>query len=114
MIGTSPPITYDRMFQALADPYRRGFVEHLSRKPASVKELAASADVGLPAVLKHLRILEDGGLVASEKTGRVRTYRMRKDAFAAINAWIDQRQSEMNLAFDRLAALMAEFTEEED
>lgn len=113
MNGTAPSIPFDRMFQALADPYRRGFVEHLARKPASVKELAASVDVGLPAVLKHLRILEDGGLVASEKTGRVRTYRMRKDAFADINRWIDQRQAEMNLAFDRLAALMAELPEED-
>ncbi|CAN7634643.1 ArsR/SmtB family transcription factor [Rhizobium sp. LjRoot254] len=114
MNGTSPSISFDRMFQALADPNRRGFVEHLARKPASVKELAASADVGLPAVLKHLRILEDGGLVMSEKTGRVRTYRMQKDAFAAINAWIDQRQAAMNLAFDRLVALMAELPEEEE
>jgi DNA-binding transcriptional ArsR family regulator len=105
---------FDRMFQALADPYRRGFVEQLARGPASVKELAAPADVGLPAVLKHLRILEDGGIVVSEKIGRVRTYRMQQQAFGAVNRWIEQRQSEMNAAFDRLAALMAEIPEEKD
>jgi DNA-binding transcriptional ArsR family regulator len=108
------PIRFDRIFQSLADPYRRSFVEQLTRGPASVKELAAPADVGLPAVLKHLRILEESGIVLSEKIGRVRTYRMQTDAFAAVNAWIDQRQSEMNTAFDRLASLMADMPEERD
>ena len=82
----------DRMFQSLADPYRRGFVERLSRGAATVSELAAPIDVGLPAVLKHLRILEDGGIVVSEKLGRVRTYRMRPEGFLQINRWIEQRQ----------------------
>jgi DNA-binding transcriptional ArsR family regulator len=105
---------FDRMFQALADPYRRRFVEQLARGPASVKELAAPAEVGLPAVLKHLRILEEGGIVVSEKAGRVRTYRMCEHAFGAISGWIEQRQVEMNAAFDRLAALMADIPEEKD
>ena len=108
------PQNFDRIFQALADPYRRGFVERLSRGPASVTELAEPADVGLPAVLKHLRILEEGGIVVSEKNGRVRTYRMAENAFAPINGWIGQRQAEMHAAFDRLAILMAEIPEEKD
>jgi DNA-binding transcriptional ArsR family regulator len=108
------PAQFDRMFQALADPYRRRFVEQLAKGPASVTELAAPADVGLPAVLKHLRILEEGGIVVSEKVGRVRTYRMQEHAFGAINGWIEQRQAEMHAAFDRLAALMAEIPEEKD
>lgn len=103
---------FDRVFQALADPYRRGFVERLSRGPATVSELAAPADVGMPAVLKHLRILEEGGIVVSEKLGRVRTYRMQKQGFAAINQWIAQRQAEMHRAVDRLEALMADVPEE--
>jgi len=108
------PAEFDRMFQALADPYRRGFVEQLSKGPASVTELAEPADVGLPAVLKHLRILEESGIVISEKAGRVRTYRMQQQAFGAINQWIEQRQAEMHAAFDRLALLMAETPEEKD
>ncbi len=104
----------DRYFQAMADPYRRGFVERLSKGPASVKELAAPANVQLPAVLKHLRVLEDGGIVVSEKVGRVRTYRMRPDAFNAINNWVEQRQRDMNAAFDRLATAMAQVPEEKD
>ncbi len=104
----------DRYFQAMADPYRRRFIERLSTGPASVKELAGPADVQLPAVLKHLRVLEDGGIVVSEKVGRVRTYRMRPDAFKAMNNWIEQRQRDMNAAFDRLAVAMAEVPEEKD
>ena len=105
---------FDRMFQALADPYRREFVERLAGGPATVTELAAPAIVGLPAVLKHLRILEEGGIVVSEKVGRVRTYRMRESAFSDINDWIAEREAEMHAAFDRLTALMAEIPEEKD
>lgn len=104
----------NRYFQAMADPCRRGFIERLAKGPASVKELAAPADVQLPAVLKHLRLLEDGGIVVSEKVGRVRTYRMRPDAFNAMNNWIEQRQRDMNAAFDRLAIAMAEVPEKKD
>ncbi|MBZ9938548.1 metalloregulator ArsR/SmtB family transcription factor [Mesorhizobium sp. BR1-1-16] len=105
---------FDRLFQALADPYRRGFIERLAKGPASVTELAEPAEVGLPAVLKHLRVLEDSGIVASEKIGRVRTYRIHADAFEDINQWIAQRQADMNAAFDRLAALMAAIPEDKD
>ncbi|MBN8996342.1 MAG: winged helix-turn-helix transcriptional regulator [Rhizobiales bacterium] len=105
---------FDRLFQALADPYRRRFVAQLARGPASVKALAELAEIQLPAVLKHLRVLEEGGVVASQKIGRVRTYRMRPDAFRAVNRWIGQRQAEMNAAFDRLAVLMTVTAEEKD
>ncbi len=108
------PDEFDHMFQALADPYRRSFVERLSNGPATVKELAEPAGVQLPAVLKHLRVLEKGGLVASEKVGRVRTYRMRPDAFGPMSGWIEQRKAAMNAAFDRLETLMSETPEERD
>lgn len=104
----------DRLFQVMADPYRRSFVERLCRGPATVTELAAPADVQLPAVLKHLKILEDGGIVVSEKAGRTRTFRMRPDAFVELSSWIDLRQQELHVAFDRLADLMAEIPEEKD
>ncbi|MCW5627110.1 MAG: winged helix-turn-helix transcriptional regulator [Burkholderiales bacterium] len=105
---------FDRLFQALADPHRRRFIAQLAKGPASVKALAEPAEIQLPAVLKHLRVLEEGGIVVSEKLGRVRTYRMRPDAFRAVNHWIEQRETEMNAAFDRLAALMTEIPEEKD
>jgi len=108
------PSAVDRMFQALADPYRRGFVERLARGPASVSDLAAPVDVQLPAVLKHLRVLEESGIVVSEKRGRVRSYRMRSDAFVMATSWIAQREHDMHAAFDRLAELMAEIPEDKD
>ena len=103
----------DRLFQALADPYRRSLVERLSRGPATVSALAAPTELGLPAVLKQLRILEAGGIVVSAKQGRVRTYRMQPKAFAGVSSWIAQREAEMDQAFDRLEALMAELPEEQ-
>lgn len=105
---------FDQVFRALADPYRRGFIEQLAKGPASASELAAPIEVQLPAVLKHLRVLEESGIVASEKIGRVRTYRMQPDALRTASSWIEQRQREMNSAFDRLAALMAEIPEAKD
>ena len=56
----------DRVFQALADPTRRGMVERLVRGPASVSDLSRPLDMSLPAVLQHLQVLEAAGLVRSE------------------------------------------------
>jgi DNA-binding transcriptional ArsR family regulator len=108
------PLDLDRVFQALADPCRRGFVMRLARGAASVTELAEPAEVQMPAVLKHLRVLEESGIVVSEKVGRVRTYRMRPHAFREISGWIEQREAEMGAAFDRLAELMADVPEHKD
>jgi DNA-binding transcriptional ArsR family regulator len=101
------------MFHALADPYRRSMVERLSRGPASVKQLAGPMDMALPSAVKHLKVLEDGGLVVSKKVGRIRTYNIRPQALASIGKWVKQRETAINQAFDRLAQAMADFPEEE-
>jgi DNA-binding transcriptional ArsR family regulator len=105
---------FDHLFHALADPHRRHMVEHLARGPASVKELAEPIEIGLPSALKHLKVLEDGGLVLSEKTGRVRTYRMRPNALKSISQWVKQREAAMNKAFDRLVQAMKDFPERDE
>lgn len=97
----------DRVFHALADPSRLGIVERLSRGPASVGELAEPLAMALPSVMKHLRVLEDGGLVLSKKTGRVRTYRIQPRALAAIDKWVSQRRAAWDARFDRLDQLLA-------
>lgn len=102
----------DLMFTALADPYRRGMVERLSRGPASVKQLADPMQMALPSAVKHLKVLEDGGLVMSKKAGRVRTFSIRPQALASIGKWVKQREAALNQAFDRLAQAMAEFPED--
>lgn len=105
---------FDRLFQALADPYRRQMVEQLARGPASVKELAQPIEIALPSALKHLKVLEDGGIVRSEKIGRVRTYRIRPQALKAVGQWVKQREAALNKAFDRLARAMSALPEKDD
>lgn len=108
------PQQLDRMFTALADAGRRGMVERLSIGPATVKELAGPANMRLPSALKHLKVLEDGGIVVSRKVGRTRTYNMQPAAFAAIDEWVRKRQTAMNQAFDRLVEAMNEMPKEQD
>lgn len=98
----------DAKFHALSDTTRRALVERLSHGPSSVKELAQPAAVSLPSVLKHLAILEAGGLVHSEKVGRVRTFRIAPDAFADVERWVAERKQSWNTKFDRLDQLLAE------
>lgn len=105
--------TLDRVFSALADPGRRMMVERLCRQPASVKELAEPAGMGLPSALKHLRVLEEGGIVVSSKSGRVRTYAISPTAFGAIQRWVAQREAALNASFDQLERAMLEFPETE-
>lgn len=103
----------DRMFLALADPNRRGMVEQLSEGPATVKQLAAPAGMGLPSAVKHLRVLEEGGIVSSRKVGRSRTYSIEASALRAIGDWVRSREAAWNRAFDQLVAAMQEISEEE-
>src|SRR5262245_56850800 len=108
------PEQFDRLFHALADPNRRSMVEQLARGPATVSELAEPIAIALPSALKHLKVLEDAGIVLSQKAGRVRTYRMRPDALKSVMRWISQREAAMNKAFDRLVQAMTEGPEKED
>ena len=98
----------DLVFQALADPARRGIVERLSRGPATVSELAQPLAMSLPAVMQHLHMLEASGLVRSEKIGRVRTCRIAPDALGRAEGWIAERRSAWERRFDRLGAFLAE------
>jgi DNA-binding transcriptional ArsR family regulator len=110
----SPPLDrfpeLDRVYGALADGSRRAMVERLSRGPASVKELAEPLTMSLPAVLQHLRVLEESGLVRSQKVGRVRTCRLEPAALQQAEQWIADRRS---LWADRLDRL-EEFLDEEE
>jgi DNA-binding transcriptional ArsR family regulator len=98
----------DRVFQALADPTRRGMVERLSRGPASVSEIAEPLDMSLPAVLQHLQLLEASGIVESEKTGRVRTCSLNRKTLQSAEQWIARRRAAWERKFDRLGAVLEE------
>jgi DNA-binding transcriptional ArsR family regulator len=99
MLNDSPVL--DRAFQALSDPVRRRMLARLSRGPASVSELAKPFSISLPAVLQHLKALEESGLVRSEKKGRVRTVRLEPKALSAAESWIAERRAEWEAQLDR-------------
>ena len=92
----------DLAFQALADPTRRAMIERLSRGPVSVSELARPLLMSLPAVMQHLAVLENSGLVRSEKIGRVRTCQINPAALSEAEQWINQRRTEWEGRLDRL------------
>lgn len=106
------PVALDRMFQALSDQSRRGMIDRLGNGPASVTELAQPFAMALPTVMKHLQVLESSGLVLSEKSGRVRTYHLRKEALVSVERWIAERKAGWNRSFDRLDQFLADTSTE--
>jgi len=101
----------DQAFQALSDPARRNMLSRLSRGPASVSELAAPLRMSLPAVLQHLKSLEESGLVSTEKKGRVRTARLEGNAIAEAEQWLTDRRTEWEARADRLESFLATLQE---
>ena len=87
---------------ALADPSRRVILDQLARGPQSVSQLADPLGVSLPAVLKHLSVLEDARLVETRKVGRVRTCRLRAAGLEPAMEWINQRHRVWSARLDRL------------
>lgn len=102
----SPEI--DRVFHALGDPTRRAMVERLSDGPLSVSKLAEPLDISLTAVGQHLQVLEEVGLVRTQKVGRVRTCSLEPGGFAVLERWIKDRRSTWERRLDRLGDLLAE------
>lgn len=98
--------TLDAMFQALADPTRRRMVDRLSRGSASVSELAEPFSMSLPAVVQHLKVLEESGLVKTEKVGRVRTCTIDTGALTMVEKWINDRRIGWEKRLDRLSAFL--------
>jgi|SRR6516164_7184836 DNA-binding transcriptional ArsR family regulator len=103
----------DAIFQALADPTRRAVVGRLGRGPATVSELAAPFDMALPSFLKHIRMLEGGGLIRTRKTGRVRTCELEKGALATAESWLAQQRALWEGRTDRLEQFVLATQEKE-
>lgn len=97
----------DLAFHALADPTRRGMLARLSQAPASVSELAAPLRMSLPAVMQHLKMLEESGLVRSEKKGRVRTVRLDPSRLETAQSWIADRRAEWEAQLDRFETYLS-------
>jgi DNA-binding transcriptional ArsR family regulator len=106
------PEPLNRVFQALADASRREIVERLIHGPASVSELAQPLAMSLPAVLQHVTVLENCGLVASEKVGRVRTCRLEPRVMRNAEDWISQQRLAWERRLDNLGEFLAEHDDE--
>jgi DNA-binding transcriptional ArsR family regulator len=107
-----PKIDVNRVFQALGDPTRREILERISRGPVSVSHLAEPLQISLAAVVQHLQVLEDSGLVHTEKVGRVRTCRMEPTTLAIAEQWLHDRRSLWERRLDRLGDVLADSDEE--
>src|SRR5882724_5510470 len=101
--------TLDRTFAALADPTRRALVARLGRRETlSVSELAQPFAMSLPAIMKHLDVLSDAGLIAREKTGRIVACRLTAKPMEQAMDWLNRYQRFWSDNLDRLAAFLEE------
>ena len=92
----------DASFAALSDATRRGVLEQLERSDASITELAEKFDMTLTGMKKHVGVLEQAGLITTEKVGRVRTCRLGLRGLDEEAAWIEQRRQLWDARFDAL------------
>ena len=98
----------DASFAALSDVTRRGVLEELGRADASITELAAKFRMTLTGMKKHVGILEQAGLVSTQKIGRVRTCTLDRDGLALAERWLTQRRTFWEHNLDRLGEVLAE------
>ena len=98
------------LFHALGDATRRDMLQRLMQGPAAVTDLAAPTGLALPTVLRHLTVLEDAGLIATEKTGRTRTCRALPQQLTPATDWLAQQRQMWEARLDRLEAHLATLT----
>ncbi|GAA1243669.1 DNA-binding transcriptional ArsR family regulator [Microbacterium phyllosphaerae] len=101
----------NEVFLALADPTRREVIRSLGRGPASVGELARPFAITLPSFLKHIRALEESGLIRTSKSGRVRTCTLDHDRLAVVGDWLDEQRRLWDERTDRLESLVTDLEE---
>jgi DNA-binding transcriptional ArsR family regulator len=95
-------------FSALAHPTRRAMLARLSRGEASVNELAKPFKMSLPAVSKHLKVLEKSGLISRGKDAQWRPCRLEAKPMKEANEWMEQYRAQWEERFDRLEAYLQE------
>jgi DNA-binding transcriptional ArsR family regulator len=98
----------DRTLSALSDPTRRGILEHLSTGPASLSELAAPSGISLPGLLKHVRILENVGLVETRREGRTRQCLLGPARLNEVSQWVETYRRVWERRLDRLETHLGE------
>ncbi|HLZ75978.1 metalloregulator ArsR/SmtB family transcription factor [Phenylobacterium sp.] len=103
MVNYSPSL--DRTFAALTDPTRRAILARLeTQESASVSDLAQPFAIKLPAVMKHLDVLDEAGLISRSKTGRTVTVRLRPEPMREAMDWLARYERFWSASLDRLTA----------
>ena len=105
------PDQLSRIFAALADPTRRDLVARLADQDATVGELAAPYDVSLQAVSKHLRVLEDAGLVSRSRDAQRRPVHLEAEVFDLMTKWVERYRRQAEERYTRLDAVLAQVAE---
>ena len=100
-----------RVFAALADPTRRDIVARLSDGDATVSQLGASYDVSLQAVSKHLKVLEDAGLVSRSRDAQRRPVHLEAEVFDLMTKWIERYRQQAEERYRRLDGVLAAMQE---
>ena len=100
------------LFHALADPTRRAMLTRLAQGPAPVSELAEPTGLRLPTVMRHLSVLEEAGLIATAKDGRVRTCAIVPEALTPMRTWLDEQRAIWESRLDRLDDYVKKVMEE--
>ena len=103
----------DASFAALSDATRRGVLEQLGRADASITELAEAFQMTLTGMMKHVGVLEQAGLVTTEKAGRVRTCKLGRRALEEEAAWIERYRQLRDARFDALDKVVEELKRKE-
>jgi DNA-binding transcriptional ArsR family regulator len=102
-----------RVFAALADPTRRDMVARLTDRDATVGDLAAPYDVSLQAVSKHLKVLEEAGLVTRSRDAQRRPVHLEAEVFDLMTKWIERYRQRAEERFQRLDAVLADLNDEQ-
>lgn len=100
------------LFHALADPTRRAILTRLGEGPARVTDLAGPTGLRLPTVMRHLSVLEEAGLIATAKDGRIRTCAIVPEALEPARTWMDQQRAIWEARLDRFDAFVANVMKE--
>ena len=107
----SASVVQDRIFQALADPSRRGIFESLTEGEAAVRDLTARFAISQPAVSQHLAALREAGLVTSRREGRLVYYRVEPEGMQPLIDWIAHNRAFWTDHLHRLERLLEEMDE---
>ena len=102
------------IFGALADPTRRAILARLSQGEATVNELAAPFDISLPAVSKHLKVLQRAGLIEQGRHAQWRPCRLQPEPLRSVSDWVSQYRHFFDESYDRLSEYLDELQKETD